>query len=41
MSVAVNDLKQAKIAIFANGDYVDTAPGQEYQNLESTLKADG
>ena len=41
MSVAVNELKQAKIAIFANGDYVDTAPGQEYQNLKSTLKADG
>ncbi len=41
MSVAVEKLPQAKIAIFANGAYVDTAPGQEYHNLKSTLKADG
>jgi len=41
MSVAVTQLKQAKIALFANGAYVDTATGQEYQNLKSNLKADG
>ena len=40
MSVAVNKLNQAKIAIFANGNYVDTTPGQEYHNLKSTLQAD-
>ena len=37
MSVAVTKLKHAKIALFANGAYVD---GGEYHNLKDTLKAD-
>jgi Ca2+-binding RTX toxin-like protein len=41
VSVAVTQLKQAKIAIFANGAYVDATPGGGYHDLKDTLKAQG
>ena len=41
MSIAVKELKEAKVALFANGGYVDTAPGEEYANLRAALLARG
>ena len=42
MTVAVNELEGAKIAIFSNGTYVDTSPTSgEYQRLSAGLIADG